>query len=346
MKGLEDIKEKEACFYKKLKNKTVQCRLCPRYCVLKPGKWGNCNARKNIDGKLYSMVYGKAVSLAIDPIEKKPLFHFLPGSSALSIATAGCNFHCEFCQNWQISQVRPESVPYFSIMPKDVVNKALELKTIIISYTYTEPTIFYEYMFDIAKIAKQHKIKSVMISNGFINQQPLAELIPFLDAANIDFKGPEKIYKKLCSAWRKPVEETIIRLREKKVWLELTNLIIPGYNDKEKEIRAIVNWIKENLGCDVPLHFSAFYPAYKMSYIKETNPKIVLKARKIALNSGLNYVYCGNILDEESSTTYCPNCKKALIRRKSFFVIENKIKKGKKGEGKCPYCNEKIAGVW
>ena len=332
---------KEALFYEKLKNKLVKCKLCPRGCVIKPNGYGNCNVRKNVDGKLYSMVYAKPVSIAFDPVEKKPLFHFLPGERALSIATVGCNFHCVYCQNWEISQAKPTEVPFSLVYPEEIVKKAKIHECKIISYTYTEPTVFYEYMLDIAKLAKKEKIKNTTVTNAFINKEPLKRLCKFLDASNIDFKGPEKHYQELCGGWRKPVEEAIKIMYENKVWIELTYLIIPGHNDKEKDIRETVKWIKENLSVEVPLHFTAFYPAYKMLDKEATKPETVIKARKIAIKLGLKYVYTGNIIDEVGSTTYCPECKKPLVKRTAFYLVENKIV-----DGKCPYCNTKIAGVW
>ncbi len=335
--------KKEALYYKKLKDKKniIQCQLCPKFCVIKPGERGNCGVRENVDGKLYSLVYERPCSIGLDPIEKKPFYHFFPSQQALSIATPGCNLHCLYCQNWQISQSKPEETSSFSMQPKRVIEEATNREVKIISYTYTEPTIFYEYMLDIAKLAKQKGIKNTTVTNAFINPEPIAELCKYLDASNIDFKGSDSFYRKVSGGWRKPVEEAIKIMHKKGIWIELTNLIIPGYNDSEKEIKEIVDWIKENLNVDVPLHFSAFYPTYKMLDIKPTKPEIVIKARKIAMDAGLNYVYTGNINDKEGSTTFCPSCKKSVIVRENFLVFENKLI-----DGKCPYCGEKIAGVW
>ena len=333
-------KMKEAQFYKKLKNSQVQCNLCPRFCVIKLGSRGNCGVRENVDGKLYSLVYGRPCSIALDPIEKKPLYHFFPGQQALSVATVGCNLHCLYCQNWEISQCQPEKAASFKMSPERVIEEAINRKVKIMSYTYTEPTIFYEYMFDIAKLAKKKAIKNTTITNAFINPEPLTQLCNFLDASNIDFKGSDNFYKKLSGAWRKPVEEALKIMHNKGVWLELTTLIIAGHNDKEKDIKEIVMWIKKNLSADVPLHFSAFYPSYKMLDVPATSAETIKKARRLALKY-LNYVYTGNIIDEEGSTTLCPSCKKSVIVRKGFSIKENKLVKGK-----CPYCNEKIAGVF
>ncbi|MCL6500682.1 MAG: AmmeMemoRadiSam system radical SAM enzyme [Candidatus Pacearchaeota archaeon] len=335
------MEQKEALYYEKLREKIVRCKLCPRFCTIKPKERGNCGVRENIDGKLYSLVYGRPCSIALDPIEKKPFFHFLPGQQALSVATAGCNLHCLYCQNWEISQCRPEKTASFSMSPERVVEEATARGVKIMSYTYTEPTIFYEFMFDMAKMARKLDLKNTSVTNGFINPEPLAELCKFLDASNVDFKGSDEFYRKLSGAWRKPVEEALKIMQEKKIWIELTTLIIPGYNDKKGDIREIIIWVKNNLGVDVPLHFSAFYPSYKMFSVPPTRPEIVIKAREMAMEEGLNYVYTGNFPDKEGSTTFCPKCKKPVIIRQGFTVEKNKLR-----QGKCPECNEKIAGVW
>lgn len=333
---------KEALFYKKIAGKIVQCLLCPHYCTLKPGERGKCGVRENKDGKLISLVYGKLCSLAIDPIEKKPLYHFLPGEKALSIATVGCNLHCKYCQNWEISQASPEDVISLKLKPEDVVNEAIKRNIKIISFTYTEPTIFYEYMIDIAKISKEKGIKNVIVSNGFINPDPLTKLIKHIDGANIDLKSIDNnFYVNLCDARLDPVLETLKILYKEKVWLEITNLIIPGFNDKKKDILKLIRWIKNNLGRDVPLHFSAFYPHYKMIRLHPTPSSTLIEARKTALKEGLHYVYTGNIIDEEGAETRCPYCDALLIKRKFYNIIENNVK-----EGKCPVCKKKIAGVW
>lgn len=340
MKDEKNSSEKEALFYKKLKEKQVQCRLCPKFCIIKKDEYGNCNVRKNIDGKLYSIVYGKPCSIAIDPIEKKPMYHFLPSTKSLSVATVGCNFHCAHCQNWRISQAKAEEVPHLDVSPEQIVSQAKENNLKSISYTYTEPTVFYEYMLDIAKLAKKQRIKNMIVSNGFINKQPLKKLMPSLKGANIDLKGNAEFYEKICDGKIEPVLETIKALHEKKVWLEITNLIVPGYNDDVEEIKKTVSWILDNLGKDVPLHFSAFYPCFKLTDVEPTAPEFLIKARIIAKNMGLNYVYTGNINDEDGSTTFCPKCGQAVVKRKNFLVIENKLKKGK-----CP-CGEIIPGIW
>ena len=331
--------EKEALFYKKLKNKIVQCNLCPHFCVINPGERGKCKVRQNQDGKLISLVYNKPCSVAIDPIEKKPLYHFMPGKKTLSIATAGCNLACSMCQNYTISQVNPETIDTLNLTPEEVVESCKKNNLKIISFTYTEPTIFYEYMLDIAKLAKKAKIKCIIVSNGYINKEPLKKLLTYVKAANIDLKGNSLFYEQICGGKIEPVLETLKFLKEKGVWFEITNLIVPGYNDNVDEFKKTVTWIKENLGTDIPLHLSAFYPCYKLNNIQATDPALLVKLRIIAKSLGLKYVYTGNINDIDGSTTFCPKCGQAVLVRKNFTPIENKLKRGK-----C--CKEKIPGVW
>jgi len=287
---------KQAMFWKSLKDKTVQCQLCPHFCTIKKEEKGKCNARKNENGKLISLVYGKPCSLAIDPIEKKPLYHFHSGEKAFSLATIGCNLFCKHCQNWQISKGDIEKIPHNLVSPEQIISIVKQSKCKIIAFTYTEPTIFYEYMLDIAKLAKQQSIKTVMITNGFINPDPLKKLFPYIDAFNIDIKSiNEEFYKNICGATLKPVLETIKQVYKSKKHLELTNLIIPGYNDQESDIENLVSWVIKNLDKNIPLHFSAFYPCHQLKDISSTNPKKVLNALKIAKKLGMKNVYTGNI---------------------------------------------------
>jgi len=331
----------EASFYRKIKKDLVKCELCPRFCIIKNNDRGNCCVRKNIDGKLYSLVYAKPCSVALDPIEKKPFYHFLPGKGTLSIATAGCNLHCLYCQNWTISQQKPENVPSVNLPPEKVIEEAKKAESRIISYTYTEPTIFYEYMYDTAKLAKKERMKNTIVSNGFTNQKPLKNIIPLIDAANIDLKGDAEFYKKITSSFIEPVLESLKTYKKKKVWLEITNLIIPTLNDSPRQIKWLASWIKENLGKNVPLHFSAFWPTYKLTNLPRTSMESLKRARIIAMSEGLNYVYTGNVEDEEGSTTFCPRCKEAVIKRHGFYAYEINIR-----NGKCKFCKAKIAGVW
>jgi len=335
------MEQREALFYKRVKDNILQCELCPRYCVIKENEVGNCGVRKNINGKLYSLVYGKPVSANIDPIEKKPLYHFLPGSKSFSIGTVGCNFHCLNCQNYEISQAKFEEISHMDLPPKKVVEQTIKFKCKSISYTYTEPTVFYEYMLDSAKLAKKKNIKNVMVSNGFINEKPLLELCKYIDAANIDLKAfDDNFYKKICEARLEPVLNTLKILYNKKIWLEVTNLLIPKLNDKEKQIKELCLWIKENLDENVPLHFSRFFPMYKANGFQITSFESLENAYVIAKDIGLKYVYVGNI-ESNYENTYCPNCDVLLIERSSFLVNKINIK-----NNKCSKCNKKINGTW
>ncbi|MBU1204921.1 MAG: AmmeMemoRadiSam system radical SAM enzyme [Nanoarchaeota archaeon] len=332
---------KEADYYKKLKDENVQCLLCPKKCVIKKDSYGFCNTRKNINGRLYSVVYSRPCAVHIDPIEKKPLYHFLPGSKALSVGTIGCNLECKHCQNWTMARARPEEILTEKITPDEIIELAIKNDCKIISYTYNEPTVFFEYMLDCAKIAKKKGMKNTIVSNGFINEEPLKELCKYIDGANVDLKSfNNKFYKDICSAWLEPVLESLKILKNKNIWLEVTNLIIPTLNDNLKEIKKMCIWIKENLGTDVPLHFTGFYPCYKLLNLPGTSPEILKQARKIALKVGIKYSYVGNVFAAEENNTYCPKCKKLLIERSGFGIIKNNIK-----NSRCS-CGEKIDGVF
>ncbi len=290
------MEEKEALFYKKLKDHIIQCQLCPHFCVIKQGKRGKCRARENKKGKLFSIVYGRPCSLALDPIEKKPFYHFYPGKLTFTLATAGCNLSCKHCQNWQISQAEIEEVPYKEISPEKIIELCRQSGSNIISFSYTEPTIFYEYMLDIAKLAQKKGIKCTMVSNGFINPEPLKNLLPYIDAFNIDLKSiKESFYKKICGARLKPVLETLKIIYKSGKHLEITNLIIAGLNDKEKDIKKLIEWVRGNLGNEVPLHFSAFYPCYKLGNLQPTPASAVVHAAEIAKRMGMKNVHTGNI---------------------------------------------------
>ena len=332
---------KEALYYSKLKNQLVRCELCPRLCVIKPGNIGLCRVRQNIDGKLFSLVYARPCSMHVDPIEKKPLYHFMPGARAFSIATIGCNFFCGFCQNWQISKADAAGIgkEFDEVLPEQVIELCKKNNCNIISYTYTEPTIFYEYMLDIAKIAKKQGIKNTIVSNGYINEEPLKELCKYIDGANIDLKGfTDEFYKKVCQGTLAGVLKALKTLRKEGVWLEITNLVVPGLNDNFKNIDEMCKWISKELGRDVPLHFSRFHPDYKMTDAEPTPMETLEKARRIA-EKYLDYVYIGNVAGE--SNTICPNCKSVVIRRSMLSLVENNLV-----NGKCFKCGYKIADVW
>lgn len=333
---------KQALFYKKLKGRILQCVLCPHYCTLKENETGKCKVRKNINGILYSLSYEQPVAINLDPIEKKPLYNFLPGTMAFSIGMAGCNLRCLHCQNWEMSQKGPEEIPVPKISVKEMVKKALKSKCPIMSYTYSEPLVSYEYVLDIAKLAKKAGIKNMIVSNGFINPEPLKQLCKYIDGANIDLKSiNDKFYREICGARVNPVLETLKILKQKRIWLEITNLLIPTLNNSEKDIKELVLWVKKNLGVSVPLHFTAFYPTYKLSHLPSTSIETLKKARQIALKAGLKYVYTGNLPDEEGDDTFCSKCNKMLIKRSVFSVTENNLKRGR-----CDKCDEKIEGVW
>ena len=332
-----------ASYWQRVRDNIVQCLLCPRKCILDLGQRGVCTVRINKDGMLYTLGYGNPVAVNVDPIEKKPFFHVLPGTNAFSIAVAGCNMRCLFCQNWQISQSRPDETVNYDLSPEDVVNKAIEAKCPFIVYTYTEPTVFYEYMLDIAKLAKAKGLKNGMHTCGYINPEPLKELLKYMDAVNVDLKGfNEAFYNKMgMMAELKPVLETIKTIKQEGVWLELTALIIPGQNDNPEEIKKMCLWIKENLGDDVPLHFSRFMPSFKLQNLPPTPVKKLEEAYNIAKGVGLKYVYIGNVPGHFNESTYCPNCSKLLIGRIGYQIFANNIK-----DGKCKFCGYKIPGIW
>lgn len=329
--------------YQKLKNSIIKCELCPRTCTINLGKAGLCGVRKNIKGKLYSLVYGRPCAMHVDPIEKKPFYHFLLGSRAYSIATSGCNFFCDFCQNWQISQKRDNGLESEEseeiVSPEKVVELAKQSGCKSISYTYTEPTIFYEYMLDIAKLAKKAGLKNTVVSNGYINEKPLRELCKVIDAANIDLKGfSEEFYKQSCKATLAPVLKSLKTLKEEGVWLEITNLIIPGRNDSPEMIEKMSAWIAKELGKDTPLHLSAFHPDYKLTDASPTPRATLEKAHNIA-KKHLDHVYLGNISGE--TNTFCGKCGEIVIRRGMMHVNENNLK-----DGCCQKCGKAISGVW
>jgi len=332
---------KEAYHYTKI-GENVQCQVCPHKCSLEPGDRSICRNKVNIKGKLYTLAYGNPCSVHVDPIEKKPLFHFLPTTKIFSIATAGCSFRCLNCQNWEISQSKPEETTNYDLMPKNVIAAALKEKCTSIAYTYSEPVSFYEYMYDTSKIATANNLKNVWVTAGYINKEPLIDLCKYMDAANVDLKSfKDEIYNELNSGKLGPVLDTLKTLKEQKVWFEVTNLIVPTYTDEPDMIRDMCSWLVKNIGEDYPLHFSRFSPAHKLVYLPATPVDTLEKARKIALDSGLNYVYIGNVPGHESENTYCPKCGKIVIERKGYAITQNNL-----SDGSCKFCGENIAGVW
>jgi pyruvate formate lyase activating enzyme len=339
-KGL--IKTKLSPFFTSLGGGDIQCDLCPKRCRVSKGKRGACRVRENRDGKYYSLVYGNPCAVHLDPIEKKPFFHVLPSTTSFSLATVGCNFQCKFCQNWEISQASPEDVYSYDVPPEIIVKNAKEVGAHSVAYTYVEPTIFYEYMVDICQLVKKAGLLNVCHSNGFINPEPLKNLCKVMDAANIDLKGfTESFYSDVCNGELAPVLETLKTLKKEKVHLEITNLVIPTQNDDLSKLKEMCLWIKTELGADTPVHFSRFYPLYKLRSLPPTPVSTLEKARNTALSSGLEYVYIGNIPGHEAEHTFCPQCKKLLIQRIGYMVGENHLK-----GGKCQYCGKPIPGIW
>ena len=335
---------KEAMFYEKLDNNLVNCNLCSHRCrKIADSKRGICGVRENRDGTLYSLVYGKAVARSVDPIEKKPLFNFLPGSRAYSMATVGCNFRCDNCQNYDISQLPTvrSAIVGEDVLPEEIVLAAKLSNCESIAYTYTEPTIFFEYALDIAKLARKEGIKNVFVTNGYITPEALQEISPYLDAANIDLKSfSDEFYRKNCGARLEPVLDSIRLYKRLGVWIELTTLIIPTLNDSEEELQKLAEFIKEEVGEDTPWHITQFHPTYKLMDQPRTPVTTLRRARQIGLDAGLRYVYEGNVPGENGENTYCHNCHKMLIRRLGYRIIENTIK-----NSACPYCGAEIGGV-
>jgi pyruvate formate lyase activating enzyme len=321
---------------------TLQCQLCPQECILENYQVGLCRVRINRDDRLYSLVYGKPCTVHVDPIEKKPIFHMLPGSGAFSLATAGCNLTCKFCQNWEISQSGAEETRNSDLPPERVVSLALQKGCRSIAYTYSEPAVFYEYMLDTAKLAHRRGLRNIWVTGGYINPEPLRELAPFVDAANIDLKGfTDEYYRKVCGGRLQPVLDAIELSVKLGILVELTNLIIPTLNDDLDRIGEMCRWIRETLGPDVPLHFSRFHPQYRLQKLPPTPLHTLWRAHETALEAGIRYVYTGNVPYDERSNTFCPTCRRRLISRVGFFVTENLLR-----AGACPFCETSIAGLW
>jgi pyruvate formate lyase activating enzyme len=336
------LNPRPARFYDKLTGNKVRCRLCPRGCVVAEGKRGFCRDRENRNGDYFTLAYSNPCTIHIDPIEKKPLFHFYPGTTALSAAMAGCNFTCKNCQNWDISQSRPDDTFNYKMTPEEMAALAVENHNPTIAYTYTEPSVFFEYVLETSQAARKQGIRNIIKSNGYLNPEPMKELIPYLDAANIDLKGfSEDFYKDIPGGTLAPVLETIKLLKKEGVWLEVTNLVIPDKNDSEAMINNLSAWMKSELGPDVPLHFSRFYPQYKLANLPPTPTDTLVKAADIAVQAGLNFVYIGNVPELGGENTSCPRCKRLLIERQGYDVLQNNLK-----EGKCKFCQKEIPGRW
>lgn len=320
----------------------IMCRICPNECVLKEGELSKCNNRKVHDSKLYTLAFGNPCSVNVDPVEKKPLYHFLPGSKAFSIATAGCNLVCLNCQNWTISQTSPDKTRNYDMMPEKVVEECIKNNCSSIAYTYSEPTSFYEYVFETATLARSAGLKNIFKSNGYINNEPLKKLCSVIDAANIDLKAfSESTYLKLTGGKLQPVLDSLKVLKDMGIWLEITNLVIPDWTDNLDDIRNMCRWLSDNGFKNTPLHFSRFYPLHKLEQLPPTPVEILNSAFRIATEEGLKYVYTGNVPGNEISNTKCPSCNSTIIVRQGYRISTNTIT-----TGKCNKCGSTIEGVW
>jgi pyruvate formate lyase activating enzyme len=333
---------KEALLYKKLEDSKVSCFLCSHHCLIADGKFGICNVRENRGGTLYTHAYGKLVAQNIDPIEKKPLYHFFPGSTSFSIAAAGCNFQCGFCQNWQISQIKEAKALGLrseEVKPGEVVTHAKRAGSKSISYTYTEPTIFFEYAFDIGQLAKEEGLYNVFVTNGYMTEEMIQKALPFLDAANIDLKSfDDAYYRKVCKGRLAPVIKSIETMKKLNIWVEVTTLVVPGQNDSEEELGKIAGFLA-GIDPSIPWHISRFYPQYQMDDLESTPMKTLTRAYEIGKQAGLRYVYLGNV-SGKGGNTYCHQCNQLLIERLGYTIPKYRVR-----EGKCPDCQTPVAGV-
>jgi len=332
----------EARIYQTLEDNNVRCNLCGHHCVIRPGDRGVCQVRQNLDGKLYTLVYGGIISHHVDPIEKKPLYHFLPGSSAFSIATPGCNFQCQWCQNWEIAQMprHYELKIQQTTPPEEIVKAALASGCDSIAYTYTEPTVFFEYAYDTAVLAQQAGIANIYVTNGYMTEEMLEAFHPYLDAANVDLKAfNKKTYHKYVGAGLQQVLDSLIKMKELGIWLEVTTLVIPGINDDPVELRDAARFVAQELGTDTPWHISRFFPNFKMGHVPPTPLETMQRAQLAGEEAGLKYIYLGNLHDE--SDTLCPECGQVLVQRQGYHVRSVRIQ-----DGKCSHCGAPIAGIW
>ena len=333
---------KLAMYWKPLGDGRVKCLLCPHACVVSMGKRGECGARENRGGAYYSLVHGWVSAANVDHVEKKPFFHYLPGSMAFSIATAGCNMHCRDCQNWELSQARPERVEHMPASPSDVATLAAEQACKTIAYTYNEPNVYYEYVYECAVAGHKRGVRSVIVSNGYINRDPISRLVPYLDAVKIDLKGfSDDFYRRYTGGTLRPVLDTLLTVRKSGKWMEVVYLVVPTVNDDPRTIDAMCAWVRDNLGRDVPLHFSRFHPDYQLRNLPPTPYSTLEDCWQRARKAGLHFVYLGNVPGSAGEHTYCPGCGKAVILRTGFTVTANHLR-----TGRCGYCNKVIPGVW
>jgi pyruvate formate lyase activating enzyme len=320
----------------------VRCTLCPHRCVLAEGERGLCRVRENRGGKLYTFVYGNPCAVHVDPIEKKPFFHFLPGTTAFSLATAGCSLRCQYCQNYTISQHTPEETSNVDAPPEAVVAASLENRAASVAYTYSEPTVFYEYMLDTARLARRAGLRNAVISAGYINEEPLRELCRTVDAIKVDLKGyDDGFYREVCGGTLEPVLAAIHTIHDMGVHLEVVNLVVPTLNDEPASLKALVAWLLDTLGPDVPLHFSRFHPDYQLTNLPPTPLETMEAARQMAMDAGVHYVYLGNVPGHEGNHTYCPRCGQMIVRRSGMATESIHIV-----DGKCEFCHEPIPGIW
>jgi len=332
----------EARFYDKLPYRKIQCKLCPRECTIDDRERGYCGVRENRGGTYYSLVYARVCAAHVDPIEKKPLFHFLPGTQAFSVATAGCNVNCKMCQNWDISQSRPEQVDSTFLPPRQLAAMARQYQCDSIAYTYSEPVVFAEYVLDAAETGRAAGVKSVVISGGYIQDAPLKEMCRRVDAIKIDLKAfSEKFYKEVVNGELKPVLNALVTIRKQNVWSEVVCLVIPTLNDSDEEFRALARWVKSELGRDVPVHFSRFHPDYLLKNLPPTPVPTLERAKAICDAEGLNYVYIGNVPGHPAENTWCPKCRRVVVERAGFTVRAMFL-----NGGKCRYCHQAIPGIW
>jgi len=338
----DSLSDVEARYYKKLEEDIIQCQLCPRECTVSDVERGFCGVRENQKGVYKTLVYNRACSMNIDPIEKKPLFHFRPGTTAFSIATAGCNVNCKFCQNWNISQVRPEQVQNIELTSDEIAAECIERNIPTVAYTYSEPVIFYEYMYDTAVRTRRDKIRNVVITGGYINEKPLLELLEVVDAVKVDLKSfSEQYYKDIVNGELKPVLESIKLIHKNGKWLELVYLVVPTLNDSDEEFRNLCRWVRDELSPDVPIHFTRFHPTYLMTNLPPTPVETLERAFAIAQDEGLNFPYVGNVPGNKGENTRCPKCGDVVIERHGFLIRKNNLK-----AGKCGVCGAAIPGVW
>lgn len=334
---------READYYLPLAGGKVRCQLCPHECRILPGRYGICRSRMNIDGRLYTLSYGRACALQVDPVEKKPLLHFYPSTNVLSLGAAGCNLSCLNCQNWTVSQASPLDIGYHAILPKDIVPLSQKTNCRLVAYTYTEPLTYLEYTRDCAVACREAGIKNILVTAGYINEKPLLNLLPYLDAVNIDLKSfSDDIYQHISHARLKPVLHTLELMRDAGIWIEITNLLIPTINDDFTMIEQMCRWLADNGFKQFPLHFSRFFPQYKLMNLPPTPLDTLLKARKIAREAGLPFIYIGNTNLPDAENTYCPHCGKLLIKRKGYSIEENHLSL----TGNCPFCGATIPGRW